>query len=206
MIRKAVPGDIPAVAAIYGRIHDREEAGAGTTGWKRGVYPTEATAREALAADVLFVDEREGRIVAAARIDQVQVPEYALARWQYAAEAREIMVLHTLVVDPDAAGQGIGTGFVAFYERYARERGCPCLRMDTNEINAPARALRSVLAEGKQRRFATRRGLRCSTRPVHFRTLQIPEYIKKKLHNKTYNGQKTMPPAFAVFASLRRCG
>ena len=141
MIRKAVPGDIPAVAAIYERIHDREEAGAGATGWKRGVYPTEATAREALAADVLFVDEREGRIVAAARIDQVQVPEYALARWRFAADAREILVLHTLVVDPDAAGQGIGTGFVAFYERYARERDCPCLRMDTNAINAPARAL-----------------------------------------------------------------
>lgn len=141
MIRKAVPGDIPAVAAIYERIHDREEAGAGTTGWKRGVYPTEATAREALAADALFVDERGGKIAAAARIDQTQVPEYALARWQHAAEARKIMVLHTLVVDPDAAGQGIGTGFVAFYERSARERGCPCLRMDTNAINAPARAL-----------------------------------------------------------------
>ena len=155
---------------------------------------------------VAVADPRRNAAAVCARIDQAQVPEYALARWQYAAEAREIMVLHTLVVDPDAAGQGIGTGFVAFYERYARERGCPCLRMDTNEINAPARALRSVLAEGKQRRFATRRGLRCSTRPVHFRTLQIPEYIKKKLHNKTYNGQKTMPPAFAVFASLRRCG
>ena len=58
MIRKAVPGDIPAVAAIYERIHDREEAGAGTTGWKRGVYPTEATAREALAADVLAICKR----------------------------------------------------------------------------------------------------------------------------------------------------
>ena len=141
MIRKAVPGDIPAVAAIYERIHDREEAGAGATGWKRGVYPTEATAREALAADVLFVDEREGRIVAAARIDQAQVPEYALARWRYAATEDAVMVLHTLVVDPARAGQGVGTGFVAFYERYARERGCRCLRMDTNEINAPARAL-----------------------------------------------------------------
>ena len=29
MIRKAAPGDIPAVAALYERIHDREEAGAG---------------------------------------------------------------------------------------------------------------------------------------------------------------------------------
>ena len=141
MIRKAAPGDIPAVAALYERIHDREEAGAGTTGWKRGVYPTEATAREALLAGELFVDEREGRIVAAARVDQAQVPEYALARWRYAAAEDAVMVLHTLVVDPACAGQGVGTGFVAFYERYARERVCRCLRMDTNEINAPARAL-----------------------------------------------------------------
>ena len=141
MIRKAAPGDIPAVAALYERIHDREEAGAGTTGWKRGVYPTEATAREALLAGELFVDEREGRLVAAARVDQAQVPEYALARWRYAATEDAVMVLHTLVVDPARAGQGVGTGFVAFYERYARERGCRCLRMDTNEINAPARAL-----------------------------------------------------------------
>ena len=35
----------------------------------------------------------------------------------------------------------MGSGFVAFYEQYARENGCVCLRMDTNEINAPARAL-----------------------------------------------------------------
>ena len=141
MIRKATSGDIPAVAAIYERIHDREEAGAGVTGWKRGVYPTEATARAALNAGDLFVDEREGMIVAAARIDRVQVAEYAQANWRYQAPEDKIMVLHTLTVDPNAAGQGVGTGFVASYERYALERGCPCLRMDTNEKNAPARAL-----------------------------------------------------------------
>ena len=28
-------------------VNDREEAGAGATGWKRGVYPTEATPRAA---------------------------------------------------------------------------------------------------------------------------------------------------------------
>lgn len=140
MIRKATARDIPAIARIYERIHDREESGAGTTGWKRGVYPTEETARRALAADELFVDERTGRVVAAARINRVQEPEYALCRWQYAA-ADEVMVLHTLTVDPEAAGQGVGSGFVAFYEQYARENGCTCLRMDTNKINAPARAL-----------------------------------------------------------------
>ena len=61
MIRKATSGDIPAVAAIYERIHDREEAGAGVTGWKRGVYPTEATARAALNAGDCSSTSAKGR-------------------------------------------------------------------------------------------------------------------------------------------------
>lgn len=141
MIRKATRRDIPAITRIYERIHAREEAGLGTTGWKRGIYPTEETARRALAGDELFVDEREGAVVAAARINRVQEPEYALCHWQYAAPEDKVMVLHTLTVDPEAAGQGVGSGFVAFYEQYARGNGCSCLRMDTNQINAPARAL-----------------------------------------------------------------
>ena len=41
MIRKATGWDLPAIANIYDHIHSREEAGLGTTGWMRGVYPTE---------------------------------------------------------------------------------------------------------------------------------------------------------------------
>ena len=33
----------------------------------------------------------------------------------------EIMVLHTLVVDPEASGKGFGTAFVRFYEDFARK-------------------------------------------------------------------------------------
>lgn len=141
MIRKAVEGDVRRVAEIYERIHDLEESGAGSTGWRRGVYPTQATAREALRAGELFVDVREGRVVAAARINREQVPEYALAAWSENPPENEIMVLHTLVVDPDMAGRGVGAGFVAFYEQYAAHNGCAYLRMDTNQRNLRARAL-----------------------------------------------------------------
>lgn len=141
MIRKARAGDIAPVAQIYEHIHNEEEAGRAQIGWVRGVYPTEETAREAFSAGELFVCETDGRVVAAARINQRQVPEYALAQWQYPAEDREIMVLHTLVVDPEAAGQGIGSRFVRSYEAYARSRGCRYLRMDTNERNLAARRL-----------------------------------------------------------------
>ena len=51
------------------------------------------------------------------------------------------MVLHTLAVEPSRGGRGVGAGFVAFYEDYAREKGCSVLRIDTNETNAAARRL-----------------------------------------------------------------
>lgn len=142
LIRRAVPADIPQVAGIYDRIHTEEESGRAVIGWVRGVYPTEETAREALEAGELFVLERDGVVAAAAKINQEQVPEYAGARWACPdAPPEKIMVLHTLVVDPLCGGKGCGTRFVKFYEDYALERGCPYLRMDTNERNAAARRL-----------------------------------------------------------------
>ena len=141
MIRRATEADIPAVAAIYGRIHDAEESGRLTTGWLRGVYPTASTAREALAAGELFVLEEGGVIAAAARINRVQVPVYAQVKWRYPASDDQVMVLHTLTVDPPLAGLGFGRRFLAFYERCALESGCPVLRIDTNERNAAARAM-----------------------------------------------------------------
>ena len=86
--------------------------------------------------------EADGAVAAAAKIDQNQVPEYAGAPWRYPDAPRsQVMVLHTLVVDPARSGQGCGTEFVRFYEKYALERGCPYLRMDTNARNTAARRL-----------------------------------------------------------------
>ena len=141
-IRKAVLADIPQVAAIYDRILTQEERGETSIGWVRGVYPTEQTARDALSHGSLYVLETESGIAAAAKIDQEQVPQYADAPWRYPdAPPEQVLVLHTLVVDPRQAGQGHATAFVAFYEDCARTRNCPYLRMDTNERNQTARRL-----------------------------------------------------------------
>jgi len=141
MIRKATAADLDAVAGIYDAILDSEEAGKAAIGWVRGVYPTRMTAEDALQAGTLYVLEEQGRVVAAAKIDQTQVPEYADCPWRYDAPADQVMVLHTLVVDPRCPRRGYGRQFVAFYEEYARRQGCPYLRMDTNEKNLVARAL-----------------------------------------------------------------
>ncbi len=142
VIRPARPGDIPAVAAIYDAILQREEFGQASTGWLRGVYPTQDTAQEALDAGELFVLTRDGTLAAAARINHIQPPAYQDAPWRFPnAPDTQVMVLHPLVVHPRHAGHGCGSTFVAFYEDFARRHGCPFLRIDTNAKNAPARAL-----------------------------------------------------------------
>lgn len=141
IIRKAGVLDILSVTGIYEDIHTAEEAGKAAIGWVRGVYPTQATAEAALARDDLFVLEEGGRVSGAAIINQTQCDGYETANWQYPADDSEIMVLHTLTIAPHAAGRGFGKAFVAFYEEYARTKGCRYLRMDTNVKNARARAM-----------------------------------------------------------------
>ena len=141
MIRRANPDDIPAIAAIYKAILDEEEAGRMSTGWLRGVYPTADTARAAIDAGDMFVEEAEGRIVASGRINRRQMPAYGEVDWIYPAADAQVMVLHTLTVDPAAAGRGFARAFLAFYEDFARRSGCTALRIDTNARNAVARAM-----------------------------------------------------------------
>lgn len=141
MFRKATASDLDAITAIYNAIHDREEAGLTTTGWLRSTYPTRATAEQSVRVGDMFVLDENGRIIAAGKINQIQGEEYAQVPWSFSATPCEVMVLHTLVVSPKHAGKGIGTRFVAFYEDYAAQHGCTCLRIDTNAHNTVARTL-----------------------------------------------------------------
>lgn len=141
MIRKAEEKDIDAIAAIYAHVHAAEQAGKLSIGWQSGVYPLRETACAALARDDLFLLEEEGEIIATAIINQTQVDVYYECPWEFEAKDEEVMVLHTLAVDPAFAGRGKGTEFAKFYEEYAKENNCTVLRMDTNEINLAARSL-----------------------------------------------------------------
>ena len=139
-IRKAARADLDAVCRIYDQIHTAEERGEATIGWQRGVYPEREKAEAALARGDLFVQEQNGEIVGTAILNQNQVDSYAGANWRYDAPDSEVMVLHTLVIDPQAGVPGLGRAFAAYYEEYALTRGCRCLRIDTNELNVRARA------------------------------------------------------------------
>lgn len=141
IFRKATEQDINKIFEIYEAIHTLEEQGITTTGWIRGVYPVRETASNALKRDDLFVAEQNGEIVASAVINQMQTEEYKEGKWEYPAPDAEISVLHTLTVSPSAGGKGVGKAFISFYEQYAKQQNCPCLRIDTNARNVRAREM-----------------------------------------------------------------
>ena len=111
MIRRARAEDVDATARIYEALMDREEAGQGATNWKRGVYPTRETARRAQEAGWLYVKEDgAGGICASMILNHEQPPCYRDADWQVAAAPENVLVLHTLCVDP-ARALYAGLGF-----------------------------------------------------------------------------------------------
>ena len=132
MIRKAVPEDLDQVADIYEAILDQEEAtGHHWTNWQRGVYPCRATAEKALKAGTLYVEEEGGHILGCANLNQVQPNEYAAIPWTIPAKPREVLVIHTLCIHPDAAGGGLGRRFVGYAEGVAVGLGCRAMRLIT---------------------------------------------------------------------------
>lgn len=144
MIRKATLTDIDAIASIYNHIHTAEESGEATIGWIRGVYPERETALAAMTRGDLFVqtDEIGGEsvVVGTAILNQTQVDVYEGAPWRYDVPADQVMVMHTLVIDPFVKGHGYGCRFAEYYEQYALSKGCHYLRIDTNARNTAARA------------------------------------------------------------------
>ncbi len=140
-VRAAKVGDETQIAEIYEKIHTEEEQGRASIGWERGVYPTIETAKLGIGSGDMFVAENEsGWIVAAARLNHEQCPQYAEAQWEYPAEDREVLVMHTLVVDPEVQGNSVGRKMLEYYESYSESLGCRYLRIDTNERNKIARA------------------------------------------------------------------
>ena len=144
-IRKATAADLDGVEAIYNAVLAQQANGINYTNWQKGAYPTRSTAEKALTDGTLYVQTEDGKLVGCAVFNQEQLPEYSYIDWQYPAEPEQVMVIHTLCIHPDAAGNGLAKAMVAFAEELGRSQDCTVMRFDTYEGNLPARKLYSRL-------------------------------------------------------------
>ncbi len=145
MIRKATQNDIKRVADIYDKLIDFESETVSYTGWKKGVYPTSHEPETAVPLGTMFVYEENGEVSASMIINSNQAEAYREMPWKYKACNEKVLVIHTLCVDPNQKGKGIGKAMVNFVKDYAKQNGFEVIRIDTGITNLPAQSLYSKL-------------------------------------------------------------
>ena len=89
----------------------------------------------------MYVLEDQGEICASMVLNHEQAEEYAGVSWQYPAQPPEVLVIHTLCIPPQKAGQGYGAQMVDFAKEFAAASGCRVIRIDTYAHNEPAKRL-----------------------------------------------------------------
>ena len=134
-IRKATASDLDFVENIYNESIDWL-INQNIHQWQRGVYPTRDTALEAFRDDCLYCCFIHDRMVATFIINESQPSQYQTLNWKY--NQGQPLVLHTLVVRPGEAGQGIGRAIVEYVIVQAKQNGHSCIRLDAFPDNQAA--------------------------------------------------------------------
>lgn len=138
-IRPATEQDIPAIAALYDRITEREAKGTNYSGWAKGEYPMEWTARELLEAGGLYcMTDQSGKVIASAAYDNRHDSCYDDVVWGKDIPSEQTLCIHTLAIDPDCRGQGLGKAMMRFGFEMAEKLGLEGIRIDTWVENTPA--------------------------------------------------------------------
>ena len=134
----ATEADILPLAQMYERVHDELEGREDSPGWNRGSYPSEASARRALAGGGLYVAKIGEQIVGSFLLDHNPEENYETVPWGITATDEQVYYLYTLAVDPAFGGRGIAKTMIAFAEEETRKAGMKALRLDSYIKNTRA--------------------------------------------------------------------
>ncbi len=142
-IEKATLGDLAEVSALYDDVADAlEHSPINWAGWRKGVYPTHIDAEAALPEGTLYIlRDEQGAIAATAILNHEQPEPYLALPWPIAATGERVAVVHTFMTRPNSLRRGFGAQMLSQLHELARKQGCCCVRLDTYQHNAPAKAL-----------------------------------------------------------------
>lgn len=127
-VRQCVPADVEAVTALYDKVTLHLEQTVNYPRWEYGVYPSASTVETAVDAGVQYLCEDGGAVVGAFILNDDPQGAYGRGEWKTCLQPGKFLVIHTLAVDPDRAGQGIGRFMVRACVEYAAARGLGAIR------------------------------------------------------------------------------
>lgn len=120
------------------------------------MYPDEATLRNDIERQELFVLEKDGRISGIVVLNDHQEPQYQQVMWEYPGKS---LVVHRLAIEPSCQGRGCARKLMQFAYGFAKERQYAAIRLDAFARNPRAVALYEQLGYRKAGTVVFRKGL-----------------------------------------------
>ncbi len=136
-LEKATPGDLESVESLYQSCIAHLN-GRGIYQWNEA-YPNRQTFIDSIAREELFLFNDREELVGAVMLNRVQAEEWKTVPWQFTRE--NPLVIHGLVISPDAQGRGYGKKLLALCEEYGRQNSFTAMRLDAFPENAAAVSL-----------------------------------------------------------------
>ena len=140
-VRACGPGDLEETAALYDRAVLHLTKTVNYPKWEYGVYPSSQSVQKAISEGVQYLCTENGTAVGAFILNDDPQGAYERGDWQRELQRGEFLVIHTLAVDPDRLGRGVGRFMVECCIARARQLGYQAIRLDVVPDNLPARRL-----------------------------------------------------------------
>lgn len=138
VIRKASAEDVVAMGEFYEDVCGYLQAHVNYPGWRKGIYPSQETAAEAVEEGSLYVAFKDGVIVGSMILRHRPETGYDTVNWKRELPYDKVLVIVTFAVHPDYSGQGIAGRMIEYAEELAGRQGIQSLRLDVVEDNIPA--------------------------------------------------------------------
>lgn len=141
IVEKGTITDIDELEILYNYLNDYLAANVNYPGWIKHIYPIRKTAIDGVIAGTLFVLKVDGIIAGSVILNHEPERAYNEVVWGVQAEYEEVIVVHTLVVNPRFMQKKIAWTLMKFAEKYAVEQKMKSIRLDVSIHNFPAIAL-----------------------------------------------------------------
>ena len=153
-LKKAQPGDIEDVAAIFRRATCDMDA-QGIYQWDE-LYPSKAILKSDIDSGEMHLVCMDERVVGFVVLNDRQDEEYAQGEWLYSGRAA---VVHRLCMDPNCQHHGYGKQTMLLAEAVLKEQGFEAVRLDAFSQNPHALRLYESLGYRRAGEIRFRKGL-----------------------------------------------
>lgn len=133
--------DFINIRNFYHKIIEHMDTSPFSSGWKKGIYPSDKDLKSLIKNKELFYTFDEEGITSCFALNCLYNSGYKEAKWQVEANENEVYYLHMLAIRVDKRGTGLSKAIIKFVLHKAKMDNKKAVRLDVYYKNIVAKKL-----------------------------------------------------------------